>query len=38
MHGKRDVSYTELHQSYDWKKVSAMIAELDQSPRMEMDV
>jgi len=38
MHGKRDVSYTELHQSYDWKKVSAMIAELDQSPWMEMDV
>jgi hypothetical protein len=38
MHGKRDVSYTELHNSYDWKQVSAMIAGLDQSPWMEMDV
>jgi beta-N-acetylhexosaminidase len=38
MHGKRDVSYTELHNSYEWKQVSAMIAELDQSPWMEMDV
>ena len=38
MHGRRDVSYTDLHNSYDWKQVSAMIAELDQSPWMELDV
>lgn len=38
MHGKRDISYAELRNSYDWKQVSAMIAELDQSPWMEMDV
>ena len=38
MHGKRDVSYTELRNSYEWKQVSAMIAELDHSPWMEMDV
>ena len=38
MHGKHDISYAELHNSYEWKQVSAMIAELDQSPWMEMDV
>ncbi len=38
MHGKRDVSYAELHKSFDWKKTSTMIAELDQSPWMELDV
>ncbi len=38
MHGKHDTSYAELHDSYDWKQVSVMIAELDQSPWMEMDV
>ena len=38
MHGRRDISYADLHNSYDWKQVSAMIAELDQSPWMELDV
>ncbi len=38
MHGKRDLSYAELHDSYDWKRISVMIAELDNSPWMEMDV
>lgn len=38
MHGKRDISYAELHDSYDWKQISVLIAELDQSPWMEMDV
>jgi len=38
MHGRRDMSYADLHNSYDWKQVSAMIAELDQSPWMELDV
>jgi len=38
MHGKGDISFTELHESYDWNQVSAMIAELDQSPWLEMDV
>lgn len=38
MHGRRDISYTGLHHSYEWKQVSAMIAELDQSPWLEMDV
>mgnify|MGYP001811761806 CR=1 FL=1 len=38
MHGKHDISYAELHNSYEWKQVSAMIAQLDQSPWMEMDV
>ena len=38
MHGKNDISYAELHQTYDWKQVSAMIAELDESPWLEMDV
>ena len=38
MHGRRDISYADLHNNYDWKQVSAMIAELDQSPWMELDV
>ena len=38
MHGKHDISYSELHNSYEWAQVSAMIAELDQSPWLEMDV
>ena len=38
MHGKHDISYAELHENYDWKQVSAMIAELDESPWLEMDV
>ena len=38
MHGKLEISYAELHKRYDWKQVSAKIAELDQSPWMELDV
>ena len=38
MHGKHDLSYDELTSSYEWKQVSSMIAGLDQSPWMEMDV
>jgi beta-N-acetylhexosaminidase len=38
MHGKNSKSYAELHSSYDWQQVSEMIAALDQSPWMEMDV
>ena len=38
MHGKHDISYAELHGSYEWRQVSAEIAQLDQSPWLEMDV
>ena len=38
MHGKGEVSYARLHAGYDWQKVSTMIAELDESPWLEMDV
>jgi beta-N-acetylhexosaminidase len=38
MHGRGDISHHELRNSYDWKHVSAMIAELDQSPWLELDV
>ena len=38
MHGKRETTYSELHNSYEWKQISAKIGELDQSPWMEMDV
>lgn len=38
MHGKHDISYAGLHSSHEWKQVSEMIAGLDRSPWMEMDV
>ncbi len=38
MHGKQAIPYEELHRSRDWQSISAMVAELDQSPWMEMDV
>ena len=38
MHGKNEIEYKQLHDNYDWKQTSAMIAELDQSPWMELDV
>lgn len=38
MHGRREISYAELHNSYEWQQVSAMIAGLDHSPWLEMDV
>ncbi len=38
MHGKQEKGYTELHNSREWNKVSELIAGLDQSPWMEMDV
>jgi beta-N-acetylhexosaminidase len=38
MHGRRRISYRELHDSYEWKQVSSLIAGLDQSPWLEMDV
>ena len=38
MHGKHDISYAELHGSSEWRQVSAEIAQLDQSPWLEMDV
>lgn len=38
MHGKHDISYTELHSSREWKMVSEMIAGLDRSPWVEMDI
>ena len=38
MHGKHDISYTELHGSREWQTVSEMIAALDHSPWVEMDI
>jgi len=38
MHGKLEKGYAELHNSREWNKVSKLIAGLDQSPWMEMDV
>ena len=38
MHGKHDISYTELHNSREWQMVSEMIAGLDRSPWVEMDI
>ena len=38
MHGRHEISYRELHNDREWKKVSALVAALDQSPWMEMEV
>jgi beta-N-acetylhexosaminidase len=38
MHGQGDMSYAGLHNRKEWKQISSMIAALDQSPWMEMDV
>jgi hypothetical protein len=38
MHGKGGMPYHDLHDNYEWKQVSSLIAGLDQSPWMEMDV
>ena len=38
MHGRHEFSYDGLRGSDDWKRVSAMVAGLDSSPWMEMDV
>ena len=38
MHGKHEISYADMRNSSEWQRVSAMIAELDRSPWMEMDV
>ena len=38
MHGRKRAHFDELHNSYDWQQVSKMIAKLDESPWMEMDV
>lgn len=38
MHGKGGMRYHDLHDNYEWKQVSTLIAGLDQSPWMEMDV
>ncbi len=38
MHGRGDISYDDLHSSNEWKQISSMIAALDQSPWLEMDV
>lgn len=38
MHGRGDVSYEEMRSRSDWKRVAALITDLDRSPWMEMDV
>jgi beta-N-acetylhexosaminidase len=38
MHGKRAIPYKALHDSYEWQQTSSLIAGLDQSPWMELDV
>ena len=38
MHGKHEISYADMRNSSEWQKVSTMIADLDSSPWMEMDV
>lgn len=38
MHGRQESGYADLHSSREWKQVSGLIAGLDQSPWMEMDV
>jgi len=38
MHGRGHISHEGLCNSYEWKQASAMIAELDQSPWLELDV
>lgn len=38
MHGKGGLRYQDLHENYEWKQVSSLIAGLDQSPWLEMDV
>ena len=38
MHGKQPISYSDLHADADWKQVSDRIAQLEQSPWLEMDI
>ena len=38
MHGRGDISCANLHDNNEWRQVSSLIAALDQSPWMEMDV
>lgn len=38
MHGKHDISWTQLKQDEHWQQISAQIVALNDSPELEMDV